>query len=180
MNRSRGFSLIELMVVVAIAVILTLVALPGMGDWLQNSRMRSAAESMGNGLRFAQAEAIRLSRQTAFVATSTGWTVSYIQVVAAADSATGLPLVLQTSPSVENVTITQGSGTPAVLAFNSLGRVGGASSLAGPFPAITADAIYNIASSSGSRHMRLIVSPAGKVRICDPDKSFSTTNPDGC
>jgi len=177
MSRSRGFSLIELMVVIAIAAILTMVALPGVGDWLQNSKMRSAADSMANGLRFAQAEAVRLSRQTTFLATSTGWTVSYVQVVAAADTA--IPLTLQSSPSVQNVTITKGSGTPAVLAFNSLGRALDASGAA-PFPAIPGDVSYDITATGAPRRMRLIVSPAGKVRMCDPDKSFSTTNPDGC
>src|SRR5688500_2182043 len=64
-----GFSLIELMVTVTILAILLVAAVPGIGAWISNSRVRSVAEGLQNGLRTAQAEALRRNRQVAFALT---------------------------------------------------------------------------------------------------------------
>jgi type IV fimbrial biogenesis protein FimT len=178
--RARGFTLVELLVVMAVVVILVVTATPSVSDWLQNAKTRSVAESVQNGLRFAQTEAARLSRLTTFTATSTGWTVDYIAVVNAADA---FPHPLQTSPagSLQGATIAAGSGTPAVIQFNSFGRVFGAATTAGPFTPLAADATVDVTNpNGGSRKLRIVLSQGGKTRMCDPDKTFSSTTPDGC
>ncbi len=70
LKRPLGFSLLELMVVVAIIALLAVLAIPNFLEWMQNSKTRTVADSMQNGLRFAQEEAIRTIRVTTFVPTT--------------------------------------------------------------------------------------------------------------
>jgi type IV pilus assembly protein PilV len=66
----RGFTLIEVMVVVTIIAVFMLFAMPEMNTYLTNSRTRNAAQSFKAGLMKAQAEAIRINNTVAFVTTS--------------------------------------------------------------------------------------------------------------
>ncbi len=186
MNRPRtnGFSLIELMIVVAIVTIMILLALPGFSTALQNSQTRAAADSLQNGLRFAQGEAIRLNRFTTFaISGNAGWQVNYVTASAndpliAANVANPLQ---QQANTFGNVTVTASSAATAVVRFDPLGRVSGAATAAGPFNALnlgtTTYAVTN--SLTGTRRLNVVVSQSGKVRMCDPDVPLAS-NPAGC
>ena len=60
--KQKGFTLIELMVVVILMVIMLAIALPGMNNFIANQRVANAAEQFANLARFARAEAARLNR----------------------------------------------------------------------------------------------------------------------
>lgn len=68
---ARGFSMIELMIVVAIAAALLAVALPSFQTSLNNSRTRGAAESIYNGLLLARSESIKRNAPVRFQLVST-------------------------------------------------------------------------------------------------------------
>src|SRR5437867_4866837 len=76
----RGFTLIELMVALAILALLFLLGMPSFVAYLRNSEIRSTSESIINGLRTASAEATRLNSRVAFKLTGTGadWTINAI------------------------------------------------------------------------------------------------------
>jgi type IV fimbrial biogenesis protein FimT len=70
MKRAQpGFTLLELMVVLAIAGVLFAVAVPAMGDFLRNGRITAAANDVMAGLHFTRSEAIKL-RQPVTLCTS--------------------------------------------------------------------------------------------------------------
>ena len=52
--KTKGFTLIELMVVVVILGIMVGLSIPAIGSWITNSQIRTAAEALQNGLRKAQ------------------------------------------------------------------------------------------------------------------------------
>jgi type IV fimbrial biogenesis protein FimT len=59
MNKSRGFTLIEAMVVVAIVAILTTLAAPSFKNLIQSSAMSGNVNSFLSDMRYARSEAIR-------------------------------------------------------------------------------------------------------------------------
>ncbi len=60
MKRAQpGFTLLELMVVLAIAGVLIAVGIPAMGDFIRNGRITAAANDVMAALHFTRSEAIK-------------------------------------------------------------------------------------------------------------------------
>jgi prepilin-type N-terminal cleavage/methylation domain-containing protein len=54
-----GFTIIELMITLAVLGVLLALGMPSISSWLQNTQIRTAAEGMVSGLQLARAEALR-------------------------------------------------------------------------------------------------------------------------
>lgn len=86
----QGFTLIELMVSIAVASILLAVAIPSFSDFIKRSRITSQQDSLYSGLMFARSEAVNRaqnvtvcasSNQTACLTTGSGnvsWAIGWI------------------------------------------------------------------------------------------------------
>jgi type IV fimbrial biogenesis protein FimT len=189
-RKSRGFTLIELMITVTLFGILLAAAIPAFGTWTANARVRSTAESIQNGLRLAQAEAVRRNRQTVFALTNA------TPAVGATLAANGSNWFIQTLPLVagDPVAFVQG-GTFArqsgvtitgaeLICFNSTGRqvtntaTGLGADCTAPASATT-PTVFDVTKTGSDRAMRIQVSLGGQIRMCDPAKSIAT-QPDGC
>ena len=62
-----GFTLLELMISIAILAIFLGIGIPAIGDWIQNRQVNVLAESIANGLRQAQSEAVQRNVQVEMV-----------------------------------------------------------------------------------------------------------------
>lgn len=189
-HAARGFTLIELMVTVSLLGVLMALAFPAMSEWVRNSRIRTVADTLQNGLRLAQTEALRRSRQTVFSLTADTTPADGLTAVAngANWSVNFVPLLTEEE---DESTFIEGGGLtglapdvritgPATLCFNSLGRV-----VDNPTPGTgvecrAAAAAYNITIPNADRPLRVLVALGGQVRLCDPAKTLSNTHPDGC
>ena len=107
---ARGFTLLELMIALAIAAIMMMIGLPSYQLLVDNTKTKGTAESMLSGLRLARAEAIKrnapmrfqlvssLSASCAYDTTSSLWVVSqtdqanFGEVAGNCDQAPALPL----------------------------------------------------------------------------------------
>ena len=61
-RRARGFTILELMMALAVTAILAMLVVPNMRDYLRNSRLSSAGNDLLHSLAVARAEAVK--RQT--------------------------------------------------------------------------------------------------------------------
>ncbi len=85
-NKYNGFSLIELMVTLAVAAIIVTIAVPGFRTIIQNNRASAQANELLSGLMLARSEAIKNGAQVticsstdqATCAASTNWATGWI------------------------------------------------------------------------------------------------------
>ena len=60
-NSDKGVTIIELAVVMAIIGIMALFMTPGLGEWIQNYRIKQAARDMASDFQFTKMKAVNLS-----------------------------------------------------------------------------------------------------------------------
>jgi type IV fimbrial biogenesis protein FimT len=120
-ERSRGFTLVEMMVTIAILAILLGIALPDFRQMLASERVRSANSDMFAALIMARSEAIKRNSSVTLVPTSTttwagGWTVKAGTTVIQTQDA------LNAGVSVVQLDGTNSAINPATVTFGGNGR----------------------------------------------------------
>ena len=180
--RPRGFTLIELMVALAIVALLLLLGMPSFTTFVRNSEIRSTSESIVNGLRAATAEAANRNRKVTFeLASATGADWSFW--VFDDDGVT--KKTIQSYAKKEAGSSSKITVTPAgklTVAFNGLGRVD--IDPADPDNHIRQIDVDSIVAGE-ARPLRIIVDDpnppaAGKprgLRMCDPDPKLALLVP---
>lgn len=192
LRRPRGFTIVELLVTIALLALLLGLAMPSFTTWVRNAQVRTVSDALQNGLRLAQAEAVRRQRQVVFFRTNES---TCNNATAAADDGAfwavrSVPLIA--GDAVETVQCGQlgdvASGAAiagaTALCFNAGGRqVANADpGIGGPACALDASGTssFDVTSSHADRPLRVLVTLGGSVRLCDPAKTLSASTPDGC
>lgn len=92
-NKMRGFTLIELMVAVAIFGLLLALGSRSFASWIQNQQIRTGAESILNGMQLARGEAVKRNASAIFVLCD----------VAAGNTGSSWDVLAQSTPSPTTV-----------------------------------------------------------------------------
>ena len=169
--RNRGFTLIELLIGLAIAAFLMLLALPSMTEFMANTRIRNTVDSIANGARQAQMEAIKRNRDVQFlIDPAVGWTIN--------DPHPDLGGVAQAEPfNVSDVVVDEVPAGSLKATFTALGQFGkpNPDDATAPFEAV------DVSSPAGTTNLRVVIDPLHGVgiRVCNPAYTFPA-DPNGC
>jgi type IV fimbrial biogenesis protein FimT len=193
--RNRGFTIIELMIGLALFAIVLTLAFPSFRTMLQNAKLRSTAESILGGLQMARAEALKRNPSpgqfvefllmaeepvAADVATFNGnvagpmWAVRVFPAATEEDfidGRSGLEGSGQTDPAALHVQVaaTYPGGVNAIR-FDGMGRAVGLGISNATFDITNpaGGACKTTAGDEPMRCLRIVVTPGGRVRMCDP------------
>lgn len=122
--RTRGFTLVELMITIAVAAVLLMIAVPSFRNITNSNRLTTAANTMVNALNTARMEAIKLNATTQFCSNLAGnntdgsSTTSDSVLSTACGSSGGAVVELTGSTANSLLTATQGLALPVQLSGN--------------------------------------------------------------
>ncbi|MFM9835112.1 MAG: GspH/FimT family pseudopilin [Methylophilaceae bacterium] len=164
-RKNLGFSLIEVMVVVAIFGVVFSVGSSSYKAWIENSKIRNAAESMLNGIQKARNFAVQNNAQVRFVrGANSDWTIGCVTVTASCPATIDQRVTSEGSSTSVTITATPAGSTTTV--FSNLGtRVSGFTQLD-----FSTTALSNAADI---RALAILVKPGGAARLCDPALNVS-------
>lgn len=186
-SRQAGASLVEIMIALTVLAISLAIGIPAFSEWLQNTQIRTATESMLAGIQSARSEALKRNAVVRFQmmssidaacaqsATGTNWVVSLGDAAGqcdVADPATP-PNIVRIKSATEGTPNVTFQASQSSFAFNGLGML---------TPAIGATATIDVANPTGGtcvadgnggkmRCLRIQIASGGQVRMCDPSVS---------
>jgi type IV fimbrial biogenesis protein FimT len=186
----RGVSLIEMAITLAIIALLYAISAPSFTTWIGNVQIRTATESIQNGLQLARAEAIRRNSPVMFWLTSQTAPQAGDWLVGCSNPAGGgtLPEVAGDCPGVSTQNALPAAGPPYnwiqrqnaadqqtalptvttlpananVVTFNSLGMI--TTNIDGTAPMNEID----VTLATGTVRPLRITLGGGQIRMCDP------------
>lgn len=191
--RGRGFSLIEMIIAIALMAILMTFAMPMYSAYMQNQRIRASSEGILSGLQIARSEAVKQNRRVEFLLTDDEVDPSNASsAVAKTDGINWMARALDT-PTAGVHTYVDGrdgtEGTSSATAGSLIGVTGSTGSVVfsalGTVELAAAVTTFNVASanpatqgqclaSSGTvRCLRVVLQPGGQARMCDPSITTS-------
>ena len=185
----QGFTLLELMISIAILAIFLGIGIPAISDWIQNRQVNVLAESIANGLRLAQSEAVQRNAPIDMVLVTSDVTAPSDPSAATlasggtAQSDTSPNWMLRVSGDTTSAGFIQGKSAqdgsenarftgPAGVSFSPLGRLsasitaGGVSSV--PAASVVFQVVNPLVRSVAGTQRCVFVSIGGAVRVCDP------------
>lgn len=173
-----GFTLVELMVAVAVFLILAAIAIPGFTTYLDKSRLRGAADAVVNEIAQARQAAVKFDRDVSLATTGTGatWCLGAREAAAPvvgseAAAAVACDCTVSEQCVVDSQELVVGSsahsGVTLASAASTLtfdGRLGIRSD------ASTGNAdqsSFDLTSSSGDFTLTVNISPLGHATVCN-------------
>lgn len=179
-----GFTLVEMMVAVAVAAILIAVAVPSFTGIAERNRLRNAAEKLRSDVKLARSESLRRNRTVvmSFARSSGGAIWCYgMRLETACDCVAGTGAsACELDPGVTTVVSQdsyRGVSLPA-LPYASTAPVAGVLRLNPARPALDNGRAAFV--SSAGKEARVMIANQGRVRLCSPAGSAKLFYFDDC
>ena len=157
-ERTRGFTLIEMMVVVALVAILGTIAVPSFRDLLLNQRLASNTSDFVAALSLARTEAMKRSQKVALDPIGKDWSDGWEVAV----TTSGQREVLRTFDGLRSgVAVDSGAttgGLKSALAYDANGFLSGKSA-----------GCLTLKAETG-RRSSIVLATSGRPKVCNLDK----------
>lgn len=174
----QGFTLIELMVTLAIASILMLIAVPSLTTYRRNAELTSATNTLLAAINAARGEAMKRGTNAMVVPTNNGtnWNAGWVvfalgatNTTQAYNAATDKTVHLQSAvPTYINVVGNQSAAAnPPYMMFDASGY---SKTKAGGFGALTLTLTRTDVSGTSALNetRRIVIASTGRARTCKP------------
>ena len=162
--RPHGFSLIELMIGIAIFSITLTFGVSSYRTWVQNTQIRNAAESIQNGIQRARAEAVKRNTNVAFtLGVGSSWDISVVTGGAVIESRSGG----EGSKNVIVNALDKDGNDATTITLSNLGAVVANVPLSESLARVDLDS--SVLDPADSRDLRVTIGLGGIVRMCDPN-----------
>lgn len=173
--RELGFTLIELMVTLAMVAILMTVAVPSFTTFQRNAELTSFSNSLLSGINAARGEAMKRGRNAMVVpgdgaSWNSGWTVFVdMNRDGAYDEATDIT-VLRREAAPSYLTVTNTAVTPADSLYIMYDASGYSRLTGGGFGAWTVQIARNDVTGATllAQTRRIKIASTGRARVCTP------------
>ncbi len=169
-QKSTGFTLIEVMIVIAIVGIIAAMAVPSYQDMIERNRLKQAVESLKSDLQLARTRAIKRS-ENVIVSRTTGtagtWCYGLARKNPSSKTSCDCTVTDTTNTAYCDIKIISGTGFSAT----NMNSASGNSTID-----FRRGTIGNngVTFSSNKYAARVVFSAVGRVRICSPS---TTANP---
>jgi len=171
--KNSGFTLIELMIGIAIFALTLSFGVPSFRAWIQNTQIRNAAETIMNGIQRSRSEAVKLNTNVEFIMSGTAWSaVAMISGVATTlDSSSGR----EGSKNVTASSVDAANAPADTITFSSLATVIPNTDFSNTLRRIMLDSTSLSAADSRELEVRIgTAGVGGNVRMCDPNLPVSS------
>ena len=181
LSRSRGFTLIELMVTIAIVAILMVVAVPSFITYQRNSELTSFSNTLLASINAARGEAMKRGRYAMVVPAdgllwSSGWVV-FVDVDGARTYNIATDVTVLVAPPPPSYLLITGSGTASLaVPYIMYDASGYSKTKAGGFGAITLEIKRSDVSGTEQLNQtrRVKIASTGRARVCTPKTASDT------
>lgn len=172
MRHSAGFTLVELLIGIAILGILASIALPSFQTMIESTKIRTAAESVQNGLQKARAEAIARNSNVAFtLGADSAWSICLISCTVTPGATIESRLASEGSKHVTRTSLAADLTAAVTVTFNNLGRVVpnlDASAQLAQIDLTTTGSAHNLRVTIGKFDTTSNTYVGSSPRMCDP------------
>ena len=174
--RQAGFTLVELMIVVALVAILLSLAAPSFRETIARNRLEGVAAELSTDFQYARSEAVARNAQVGLFVGSNCYTVFTVGTTAATGCAaaalgTGATVIKSVTPETipSSVSLAFLSNAPTAPAYIQFDPVRG---MAADSNGTNWEGQVTLSSSVGNWQLRTAVTNAGRVKTCSPSGTF--------
>ena len=168
---AAGFTMIEMLIAVAIGAILLAIGVPVLRGYIENGHIRMVRESWASGLTMARAESVRLNTLVTFTTSTHGWSVQTLNGTAM-HQGSGLE-------GTTDLTLTFTPTGSTTVTFNQYGQVMSPNPGDNSAPITQIDVAASHPSGLATyTPLRIQMLSSGLARLCNP--AAATTDPSAC